>query len=308
MQAKSRRLAVTGASGFIGSRLVEVALDRGFEVIALCRNPASLPASGRQGLEVMAWQFGEALPGITGSDALCHLAAVIPGDFNDPNEAAACFETNALGALNLASQAADQGVGRFIYFSSGQVYAAGQRLASEDAPVYPASRATYYLTSKLAGELCVQALSRSKGIAVTVLRLASVYGAGMHGRGLLPNLIRRLSLGEPVTIQDGGSYSVDFVHVDDVVALTLDAIERGAVGVYNVGTGEARTSLEAAGIVADAVGAYRGLIAVEGSAAPHGFAALDIAKAKRELDFRPGRLEDGIAAWRKSGQLTNFSR
>jgi UDP-glucose 4-epimerase len=308
MNSDIKRLVVTGATGFIGSRLVDHALERGIDVVALVRDPDAMSHRERAGLTVWPWQFGAALPDIGGADAICHLAAVIPGDFNDPAQAAPCFETNVMGAMGLASQAADQGIAQFVYFSSGQIYSAGQEVATEGSPTYPSHRATYYLTSKLAGELCVQALSRTKPLKVTVLRLASVYGPGMHGKGMLPNYIERLSENQSVTVMDGGAYCVDFVHVDDVVAAACAAIEARAEGVFNVGTGNARTALEAARIVAATIGADQGLIEVQGSGDRHGFAALDIAKADALLSFKPMSLDEGIAAWHRSGQLRNFSR
>lgn len=303
-----KKLAVTGANGFIGSRLIEIALDRGIEIVALVRNPSTMPQPERSGLTVLQWQLGEAAPDITGCDALFHLAGYIPQNYNAPEEAEQCFQANALGAMTLATQAADQGVAKFVYFSSGQIYSGSQAAAKENAPTYPLERATYYLASKLAGELCVQALGRSKEMKVTVLRLASVYGAGMHDRGMVPNFIRNLSQGRQVIVQDGGSYTADLVFVDDIVELALRSIETGAIGIFNAGTGQARTSLDVAGAVADAVGADRKLVVVEGVAGRHGFAALDIAKPASELAYRPKSLEEGLAAWRDSGQMKSFSK
>ncbi|MBL0373271.1 NAD(P)-dependent oxidoreductase [Rhizobium sp. KVB221] len=304
---QAKRLVITGATGFIGGRLLDAALDRGMEVVALARDPGKIQRRDRPGLSIRTWEFGDSLPAVGDADAICHLAATIPRNFEDPGEAARCFEANALSSLSLASQAADQGIGQFVYFSSGQIYSTKATLASEDASTYPMGRATYYLASKLAGELCVQALGKSRGLDVTVLRLASVYGPGMHGRGMLPNFIRRLASGETVTVQNGGAYCVDLVYADDVADLALRAVDMKAAGIFNVGTGEARSSLDVAHAIARIVGADRSLIVVEGTAEPHGFAALDIAKASDMLGYRPARLEDGLAAWERTGQLTNFS-
>lgn len=300
-----KRLVVTGASGFIGGRIVEAALDRGIEVIALSRNPSAVLQKSKPGLQVKRWVVGEPLPEIGDASALCHLAAYMPSDFNDPGQAALCFETNVVGAIDLAIQAADQGIERFLYFGSGQIYSPDQAAATEQSIVYPLERATYYLASKLAGELCVQAAAKRKGLQTVVLRLASIYGPGMHVGGMIPNFIGRLSVGQTVTLMDGGAYHVDLAYIDDVLDVTFKAIESQETGVFNVGSGVASTALQAATIVADTLGASRDLIVVEGDVKTSGFTPLDISKATQAFDFKPTRLEDGIPRWLKGSQESN---
>lgn len=301
------RLVVTGATGFIGGRIVNAALERDYEVIALARNLSAMPHKPMQKLQVKRWQVGEALPEVRGADVLLHLAAHVPADFGDPRQAAICFETNSIGAMELVGQAADQGIQKFMHFSSGQIYATEEKCASESSLVYPVHRATYYLASKLAGELCVQSIARRRKLDVAVFRLASIYGPGMHSKGMIPNFIRRLSAGEVVTLKDGGTYHVDFAYIDDVIDITFKALEANATGIFNVGSGVASTSLDAARIVADVLGADPDLIQVEGEATENGFAALDVAKARETFDFQPKGLKEGISIWLKD-QETNFNR
>ncbi|MGH0227720.1 NAD-dependent epimerase/dehydratase family protein [Sinorhizobium meliloti] len=303
------RLAVTGATGFIGARLIHRALSGGYEVTALARDPERVAAGRGSGLRVERWSVGDPLPPLGRTDAVLHLAAYIPADLSDARQAARCFEINTNGAIQVAMEAASQGVKRFVLFGSAQVYAPGTGPASEASPAFPVHRASYYLASKLAAEICLLALGKSNAMPVTVLRLASVYGPGMHDTGMVPVFVQTLGNGRSLIIQDGGRYSVDLVYVDDVVTLALQAAERAEGGVFNAGSGRASTSLEAAQIVADAVGAERQLIAVErGStdAAPSGFRALDVSKAANELNYAPLSFREGIEAWKSMTGLTDF--
>lgn len=302
------RLVVTGATGFIGGRIVEAALERGYEVVALVRNPTAMPQKSRQGLHIKRWQLGDPLPEVRDAHALLHLAAHIPADFNDPKPAATCFATNVIGAMELAGQAADQGIGKFIHFSSGQIYSTEEKSAAEHVLAYPINRATYYLTSKLAGELCIQSVARRRKLDVVVLRLASIYGPGMHAKGMIPNFIRRLSAGEAVTLMEGGTYHVDFAYIDDVIDVTFKALFADATGIFNVGSGVASTSLDAARVVADAFGANHDLIRVEGEAKESGFAALDITKARETFGFQPTGLKEGISTWLSRHQEAILSK
>ncbi|WP_248449089.1 NAD-dependent epimerase/dehydratase family protein [Sinorhizobium meliloti] len=303
------RLAVTGATGFIGARLIDRALSRGDEVTALARDPERVAAGRGSGLRVERWSVGDPLPPLGRTDAVLHLAAYIPADLSDARQAARCFEINTNGAIQVAMEAASQGVKRFVLFGSAQVYAPGTGPASEASPAFPVHRASYYLASKLAAEICLLALGKSNAMPVTVLRLASVYGPGMHDTGMVPVFVRTLGNGRSLIIQDGGQYSVDLVYVEDVVTLALEAVERAEGGVFNAGSGRASSSLEAAQIVADAVGAERQLIAVEGGstdAAPRGFRALDVSKAANELNYAPLSFREGIEAWKSMSGLTDF--
>ncbi|MCF3641811.1 NAD(P)-dependent oxidoreductase [Rhizobium sp. TRM95111] len=302
------RLAVTGATGFVGKRFVQHALEVGAEIVALVRNPAVCTLPRHPLLVVEGWRLGEPLPATGRVDAVCHFAAYIPANFDDPGEARACFETNTLSVLGLVADSAAQGAGHFVYLSSGQIYRPGGPAADELAATYPVERATYYLTSKLAGELCVQAAARRCGLQATVLRVASVYGPGMHGGGMIATFLQRLSSGQPVEVRDGGRYGVDLVYVDDVVGLAYRAVEHGKSGIFNVGGGRICRAFDVAHTIAAAVDAAPALIAVTGEAHPSGFSALDISRAERELGYRPMDLEAGLRHWKSVDQLTNFSR
>lgn len=303
-----KQMVVTGASGFIGGAIVDAALERGIEVIALSRNPSTMSHKSRPGLHVKRWAVGEPLPEIGEATALCHLAAFIPTDFNDPTQAAMCFDINAIGAMDLALQAAGRGLEKFVYFSSGQIYSPDEQIASERSVAYPLHRATYYLSSKVSGELCVQAAAKQTGLQTVVLRLASIYGPGMHVGGMIPNFVGRLSAGQTVTLMDGGAYHVDLAYIDDVVDVTFQAIASGHTGVFNVGSGVASTAFDAATTVADCLGAGRDLIIAEGEARNAGFAALDVGKARQAFGFAPTGLRDGMARWLRVDQVSKPSK
>ena len=296
-------LVITGASGFIGARLVAAALSEGWNVTALLRDPSRLAHLDCVKLRTESWSIGQEPIGnniLSGADAIVHLAAFVPPDHENSGYATECFRVNALGTLALARQASEANVGRFVFFSSGQIYSVTEKVASERALVYPAHRATYYLSSKLNAELFLQHQSYTKGLAVTILRVAAVYGEGMPGTGIIPVFIKRISESCDIHVLDGGTYAVDFVHVDDVVSAALRVIEKRIDGVLNVGSGQARTSLEVADILVKVMKADRSNIKVhdpEGTSYPPGFPALDIEKARRAFDYHPLTLEQGLTLW-----------
>ncbi|MGH6945032.1 MAG: NAD-dependent epimerase/dehydratase family protein [Geminicoccaceae bacterium] len=293
-----RTLVLTGATGFVGRRLLSEALARGWAVRALVREPSRVPPA--EHLEVEPWDALRAetpVDLLAGADAVCHAAAFLPPDYADPAFAERCFRANALGTLSLLAAASEAGVGRFVHFSSGNAYAPGPDLAREHHPLYPSARAPYYLTSKVASEVFVEHWRETKGLCACVLRLGSVYGPGMAAGGLVPGFVRTLRAGRPIVVRDGGRYGVDLVLIDDVVAAALSALETEASGPFNVGSGARTATRELAGLLVEIIGADEELVIVEppgDGPVDAGFAGLDIGRAIRQLGYRPTPLREGL--------------
>jgi len=213
------------------------------------------------------------------------------------------LRVNSLGTLALLRASIAVGVQHFVLFSSGNVYRAGHDAARESDPAFPSARAPYYLVSKLCAEVYADHFGQQHPLAVAIARLSSVYGPGMGAVGMVPGFAARLRSGERLSVQNGGQYRCDLVHVDDVVAAAQRLIATGLCGTFNIGSGRATTSLEVARLLADLLHRDDALIHVEpatGGAAASGFAALDIARARGELDYSPRPLRDGLANYLES--------
>src|SRR5205085_1155443 len=111
--------------------------------------------------------------------------------------------------------------------------------AREDDPLYPAQQAPFYLSSKLTGEIYAEHFRLARGLPVTILRVSSPYGPYMKPRSLVARFVTQLRAGQPVEVADGGRYTVDLVHIDDVAQAVFLAVDRAADGIYNIGAGAA---------------------------------------------------------------------
>jgi nucleoside-diphosphate-sugar epimerase len=120
----------------------------------------------------------------------------------------------------------------------------------------------------------------------------------MRGDGVMMRFALAAAAGATLNVQDGGVYRADFIHVDDVAAATLSAIDRRTEGVFNIGSGVTTSSLDLARIIVDVFGrdATSIKVAPSGSGAG-GFDALDIAKARERLGFEPRSVEVGVRQW-----------
>lgn len=275
------KIAITGASGFIGKHVVEEALARGHHVTCPARRVLSTSDFWRD---------------LQGADVVCHLAAHIPIHMADrhPETFRECFEANVLLTSKILKAAEMVGVRRFVNFGSGNAYAMRQDHPDESAPLYPTSRGTPYLASKVAQETIVAAWY---GLETCTLRLSSVYGPGQKS-GMLYHLIRRLISGETVVLEKGGAFGVDYVSVADVARVAVDACESSITGPVNIGSGRRVTIKTLAEMIRGIVGSGTIIVNEADRAARFiGFPALNIVRAIREFGFAPKLLQPSLVEY-----------
>jgi len=236
------RVLVTGAAGFIGSRVSNRLLEAGLEVIGLDDLSNSNEETLSPGVKLLKGSVTD--PSVTreaiaGVDVVLHFAARI-----GTRESAAEFlrdgDTNIMGTLNLLSLSRDAGVKRFIYASTAAVYGEvcrGIRI-SEDHELRPLSP---YGISKLAAEMYVSNICASIGVDYLILRYFNVYGPGQrHGpyAGVITLFAGLVMNNKPPVLFGDGEQIRDFIHVDDVVRAIILGMESSVRNeVLNIGTG-----------------------------------------------------------------------
>lgn len=196
----SRRIAVTGASGFIGRHLTAYLAGRGDEVVAV-RRPFE-PAPLRDAL--------------AGADAVIHLAGVVWALREEEY-----FTANVDGTRRVATAARDAGIPLIDISSLAAAGPAPLRTPrAEDDPPAPV---TAYGRSKLEGE---QAIAAIDGLRWTALRPGGVYGPG--DRALLP--VFRLAARGVLPLIGGGEAAYTFIHVADLVRMIAAAADAPSAG------------------------------------------------------------------------------
>lgn len=157
------------------------------------------------------------------------------------------LNSNIVGFLNILEACRNYGVKHLIFASSSSVYGLNSKTPySEDDKVD--SPVSLYAASKKSNELMAHAYSKLYGFAVTGLRYFTVYGP--WGRpDMAPMLFAKaISRNEPIKIFNNGNLSRDFTYIDDIVEGTIRAInsipkaeecENGvAYKIYNIGCSE----------------------------------------------------------------------
>lgn len=286
---------LTGASGFLGRHVAEAFTSRGWRVLALAhRGVVPHGAEAVVGDLARPETYADAL---VAANAVCHLAVHRPKVPPSTDEADLCVAVNALATLRLATAVAAGQTARFVYFSAGNAYAWSDEPRSEDDALYPSGSHSFYLASKLLGEIYVEHVRRTNGLAAVSLRISSPYGPGMPNGSAVAAFCRAARRGEPLLVRGGGRPTADLVYVKDVAAITVAASGGGQPGVYNIGSGRATRILDLAAAVVRASGRADLRIELQDDGALDlGYPALDVTKARREWGFDPQSIDAGLAA------------
>ncbi|MGW1911692.1 NAD-dependent epimerase/dehydratase family protein [Streptomyces sp. NPDC002076] len=313
------RVLVTGGAGFIGSHVVEALRAGGHEPLvydvredpgADVRNPASMARA------------------LAGVDAVCHQAAMV-GLGNGVVDAAEYVSRNDLGTAVLVAAMAEAGVRRLVLAGSMVVYGEGRYecprhgvvrpgpravadldagrfeppcprcgaelspgLVGEDAPADPRN---VYAATKLAQEHLAAAWARSTGGSAVSLRYHNVYGPRMPRdtpyAGVASFFRSALARGEAPRVFEDGRQRRDFVHVRDVAAANVAALEAeaapGVLAAYNTGSGEPRTVGELARALAAACGGPEPVVTGEYRLGDVRHITADSSRLRADLGWKP---------------------
>lgn len=299
-----RRVLVTGATGFIGSYLIPALLDRGWEIFALVHK-RDLPTHLKIGdVHVIHGGIDDAKllqETISQVNAVCHLAAYIPPDYEDPAYARDCLLINSLGTLNIVEALLKYPKVRFTTTTTAGAYRYSDAPVLEDAPLYPSERATYYLASKIVGELYTEHLRLLHHLSAIILRISACYGYGMPNKSVVSRFMNCARQNQYLEVWDGGIPTYDFIYVSDVINIIALALERGEPGIYNVGSGSACSVVDLAKAIADTFPEREVPIHIKPHSYPitRGFPALCIDKMVKEWCYTPLSLREGLCAYRK---------
>ena len=256
---------VTGAAGFIGSRLV-AALNRGgiSEILAVDNLQNADKFRNLVGCEIEDYldkrEFPERLAANQfegGIEAVLHQGACSDTMQTDGRY---MMENNYRYSRTLLDWCQDEEV-PFLYASSAAVYGAGRVFAEQRANEAPLN---VYGYSKFLFDQYVRRRLPGRSSQIAGLRYFNVYGPNEAHKGRMSSVAyhawRQLAAEGRIRLfvgsggYDDGEQRRDFVHVDDAVNVNLHLIEHGEVsGVYNCGTGRAQSFNELAAAVINAV-------------------------------------------------------
>ncbi|WP_413760289.1 NAD-dependent epimerase/dehydratase family protein [Streptomyces sp. MMBL 11-3] len=314
------RVLVTGGAGFIGSHVVEALRAGGHEPVVFDLRGGGAGGDVRDPDAVSA--------ALARVDAVCHQAAMV-GLGDGVSDAADYVSHNDLGTAVLLAAMARAGVRRLVLAASMVVYGEGRYtcarhgtvrpgprsaadlaagrfeprcpscaadlvpgLVGEDAPADPRN---VYATTKLAQEHLAAAWARSTDGTAVSLRYHNVYGPGMPRdtpyAGVASFFRSALARGQAPRVFEDGGQRRDFVHVRDVAAANVAALEAeragGTLGAYNTGSGEPHTVGEMAVALAGAHGGPDPVVTGEYRLGDVRHITADSSRLRADLGWKP---------------------
>ena len=247
----SNRILVTGANGFLGRAILSRLLTSGISVRA-----TDLGAAG--GASDIVYRKAditrpeELKPVLENVTTVIHVAGLAHIFSPDAKSAEKFRQINEIGTANVVSAASAASVGHLILISSVSVYGPyTQGVYDENTPCNPVGP---YALSKYNAELRAIEMARESGIALTILRLATLYGEGDPGN--VGRLIRMLDRRHFLWIGDGSNRK-SLLYKGDAARACLALAERPASGIniYNV-SAPACTMHDIVNGIADALGKH----------------------------------------------------
>lgn len=300
-------ILVTGGAGFIGSNLVlalhEKMPDARLTVIDDFRSGDFKNLRGYRGdliaenLAALDWQqqFGDEK-----FDAIFHLASITDTTLHDQFVQVHDNVESFRRLLNFAQQTRT----RVIYASSASTYGAATT-ASIEANGAAAPANAYAFSKVIMDNLADRRAREFRDWIIVGLRYFNVYGPREGHKGIPASMVyhlsRQMKSGERPRIFKHGEQHRDFVYVKDVVEGSIRALEAKESGIYNLGSGQARSFNELVNVLNRSLGTDLKPDYIEN---PHvhyqNFTQADLTKVRTNLGYEPKySLESGVADYMK---------
>lgn len=251
-------MLVTGGTGYIGSHLVPLLVERGARVRLVARNKHRISAEAQAESAPVEWTYADfeqpaSLRGVcAGIDTVFHLAGFAHAETKGgPIEQTEHWRVTVEGTRALLAEASAAGVRRLVFVSSVKAMGeGGDRSADETTPAEPVS---VYGIAKREAERLVFAAAQAGPMEAAVLRLPMVYGEGSPGN--LSRMIEAIDRGRFPPLPDVHNRR-SMVYVGDVAQalLLLGADSRAAGQVYLVTDGQTYSARQLYELISRALG------------------------------------------------------
>ncbi|NLX02299.1 MAG: NAD-dependent epimerase/dehydratase family protein [Syntrophomonadaceae bacterium] len=302
-----KTIIVTGAAGFIGSKVSAMLLQQGYTVIGIdnlndyydirIKYQRLEQIKDRQGfvfyqedienLEAMSLIFQQHQP-----DAVINLAARAGVRYSMENPHI-YMSTNAQGTLNLLELCREYGVHKFVLASTSSLYAGQEMPFNEELPVN--TPISPYAASKKAAEVMAYTYHYLYGLDVSITRYFTVYGPAGRPDMSIFRFIKWILEGTPLEVFGDGSQSRDFTYIDDIARGTIAALKPLGYEIINLGNNNPDKLSRAIELIEEYTGKKARIEYKEFHKADIMATWADINKANRLLSWSPEvELTEGI--------------
>lgn len=293
----TRRVLVTGASGFIGYPTLLAAVAEGWETTGF---DLVQPAQAVAGAQFVAGDFADIhllyrVLRERNIDTIVHTGGISGPMLARDNPYLVC-RTNVVGTVNLLEAARVTGASRFVFLSSAHAYGdTPPPPVSEDAPFRARDM---YGATKASADLLLRAYRSQYKLDAVALRISNGYGPRRRTREAIRIMLEDALAGRPTALDFGGGYGRVYLYVHDAVSAIIAAVKAPSFAqpAYNIAGTEFEPMERIAGIVRKLLPGASITMAPGVDALGYRREKLDISAAQRDLGWTPAwNLERGIA-------------
>ncbi|MEZ5555444.1 NAD-dependent epimerase/dehydratase family protein [Haliea sp.] len=293
------KVLVVGAAGFLGTAICRGLVAMGKAVITMGRH--SGPQATHPQPSLAKGVRSDSVPRMIASEigSVIYLAsATTPG--SSAGQPTLEVNENLAPLADLLEAMGESAERHLIYFSSaGALYGTSPDVASKESdPPMPRS---YHGAAKVAAEQFIRAWTVQTGAKATILRPSNVYGPGQAERlgfGIIPTALGSILRDEPLTIWGSGEAVRDYLYIDDLVSLTLSAMDNdihSGCRILNAAGGHAVSINELMLLVEKITGRRLQRIYSQGRSIDMDRVLVDIQKAEDMFGWQPiVSLEEGL--------------
>ena len=241
------KVLVTGSDGFIGSHLVEMLLEAGYDVRAFVyynsfNSWGWLDTFSKNQLESVEVVTGDVRDpngvraAVKGVDIVFHLAALIgiPFSYHSPDS---YVDTNIKGTLNVLQASRNENVARVIVTSTSEVYGTAQYVPIDEK--HPLQGQSPYSASKIGADKIAESFHRSFGTPVVIARPFNTFGPRQSSRAVIPTIIAQIMSGCNKIMLGSTHPTRDLNYVTDICSgfLALAGCDDAIGKEVNIGSG-----------------------------------------------------------------------
>jgi UDP-glucose 4-epimerase len=245
------KIAVFGASGFVGRNVVEALKETDMEIVA--SDIKEIEIAGVDFIKADLLDYDEVAKVVKDSDVVIHLAASpLPVSLEKPKLNA---RINIEGTLNIMDAAKEHSIDKIIFSSASSLV--GEVIYNPVDEKHPCKPKTPYAVAKYACEHYLRIYQELYGLDYLIFRFFNIYGPWQYpeGGGLIPMVHKKLTTEGTFNVFGDGSQTRDFVYVGDVAEFYLKAIKEDVKNeIVNLGTGKGATIKEVVEIAGGALG------------------------------------------------------
>lgn len=294
---QNKKILVTGSSGTVGTRLCEILLEKGYDVIGVDYRPNEWNKKVQEiTIDLDLRNKEDVLNKLPKNvDLVIHFAANarVYNLVMEPSLARDNFET----LFNILEFTRINNVKKIMFSSSREVYGNSNKIIYKEDEAYVKNCESPYAASKMCGEALINSYKKCYGINFVIFRFSNIYGMYDKSDRVIPLFIKLCKDNKDLIVY-GKEKILDFTYIDDAISGVVKCIQNYdnvKNDVFNISSGKGTSMIELAHLIQKHMNCKNEIVIKENREGEVVKFVADISKAKQKLNYEPQTtIDEGI--------------